>query len=94
MINTTPPLEILYLDKHFVAVNKPAGMLVHRSNIDHYETQFVLQTVRNQLNRKVHLVHRLDKPTSGVLLLAFSPEAVEKLQASWENIEKTYIAVV
>lgn len=93
-IHTTTILQVLYQDDYFVAVNKPAGMLVHRSHIDHYETQFVLQTLRDQLGKKLYLVHRLDKPTSGVLLFAFDSEAVEKTQAIWQNVEKTYLAVV
>lgn len=88
------PIEILYQDDHLVAVNKPAGMLVHRSHIDHYETQFVLQTVRDQIQQKVYLIHRLDKPTSGVLLLALSPQTVEIIQSGWDAVEKTYLAVV
>ena len=62
------PLDILCQDEHFIAVNKPAGLLVHRSKIDRHETRFAMQTVRDQVGRHVFPVHRLDKPTSGVLL--------------------------
>ena len=44
-------LEILYQDEYLVAVNKPAGMLVHRSWLDTHETQFVMQTLRDQIGR-------------------------------------------
>lgn len=88
--------EILYLDEHFVAVNKPAGLLVHRSDIDRRETRFALQMVRDRLGRHVFPVHRLDRPTSGVLLFAFSGEgarlAAEALES--EKAAKTYLAVV
>ena len=46
-------LEILYQDEVLVAVNKPAGMLVHRSWLDRHETQFVMQTLRS--NRAARL---------------------------------------
>ena len=41
-------LEILYQDEYLIAVNKPAGMLVHRSWLDKHETQFVMQTLRDE----------------------------------------------
>ena len=63
-------LEILYQDEWLVAVNKPAGLLVHRSQIDRFETRFAMQMLRDQIRQHVFPVHRLDKPTSGVLLFA------------------------
>ena len=55
-------LEILYQDKYLVAINKPSGLLVHKSPIDKRETQFALQMVRDQIGQYVYSVHRLDKP--------------------------------
>ena len=52
-------LEILYQDEYLVAVNKPAGMLVHRSWLDTHETQFVMQTLRDQIGQHVFPIHRL-----------------------------------
>jgi tRNA pseudouridine65 synthase len=63
-------LEILHLDELMVAVDKPAGLLVHRTGLDAGETRFALQLLRDQLGRHVWPVHRLDKGTSGVLLFA------------------------
>jgi tRNA pseudouridine65 synthase len=89
-------LDILFADKHIVAVHKPEGLLVHRSLIDRRETRFALQIVRDQLGRLVYPVHRLDKPTSGVLLLALSAEAAKGLVSSFTDgdVEKTYLAIV
>ncbi|WP_305042835.1 tRNA pseudouridine(65) synthase TruC [Geoalkalibacter sp.] len=89
-------LPILYQDEHLVAVHKPAGLLVHRSWIDRHETRFALQLVRDQLGRRVFPVHRLDKPTSGVLLFALDAAVARTLgQAFLANqVEKTYLAVV
>ncbi len=89
-------LPILFQDDSLIAVNKPSGLLVHRSMIDRHETRFALQMVRNQISQRVYPLHRLDKPTSGVLLFALSPEiaklAGELFQAN--NVKKTYLAVV
>jgi tRNA pseudouridine65 synthase len=89
-------LDILFSDEHFVAVNKPAGLLVHRSDLDRHETEFALQMVRDQVGRHVYPVHRLDRPTSGVLLFALSPEAARRAGESFESntVLKTYLAVV
>ena len=58
-------LEIIYQDEYFVAVNKPAGMLVHRSWLDKHETQFVMQTLRDQIGQHVFPLHRLDQTDIG-----------------------------
>jgi len=89
-------LEILFHDEYFVAVNKPAGLLVHRSDLDRHETEFALQMVRNQVGLHVYPVHRLDRPTSGVLLFALSPEAARRAGEFFDSdaVRKTYLAVV
>jgi tRNA pseudouridine65 synthase len=94
LINET--LSILYRDEHLVAINKPAGLLVHRSAIDRYETRFAVQILRDQLGQQVFPVHRLDKPTSGALLFALSPDSAQKMGATIleHRISKTYAAIV
>ncbi len=89
-------LSILYQDEHIVAIDKPSGLLVHRSLIDKRETRFALQTTRDQIGQYVYPVHRLDKPTSGVLVMALSPEIATKLtqQFSQKQITKKYMALV
>ncbi len=88
-------LEILYRDEHFIAVDKPSGMLVHRSPFER-RAAFALQTTRDQIGQRVYPVHRLDRPTSGLLLFALSPEAAARgcLVFREKRIEKTYLAVV
>ncbi|WP_032092716.1 tRNA pseudouridine(65) synthase TruC [Necropsobacter rosorum] len=90
------PLDILYHDDDMLAVNKPAGMLVHRSWLDRHETQFVMQTLRDQIGRHVFPVHRLDRPTSGVLLFALNRRMANLLCQQFEQkqVEKHYLAVV
>ena len=89
-------LEILYQDAWLVAVNKPSGWLVHRSWLDRHETVFVMQTVRDQIGQHVFTAHRLDKPTSGVLLMGLSSEVGRQLSQQFEQhqMQKTYHAVV
>lgn len=89
-------LSILYQDEHIVAIDKPPGLLVHRSLIDKRETRFAMQLVRDQIGKYVYTVHRLDKPTSGVLLFALSPEIATALgeQFASNAVEKQYVAIV
>ncbi|ENM5739365.1 tRNA pseudouridine(65) synthase TruC [Vibrio mimicus] len=89
-------LEIVYQDEYLVAVNKPAGMLVHRSWLDKHETQFVMQTLRDQIGQHVFPLHRLDRPTSGVLVFALSSQIASDVMPMFANheMEKTYHAIV
>jgi len=93
--STHVPLDIIYRDEYFVAAYKPEGLLVHRSNIDKHETRFLLQELRNQLGQHVFPIHRLDKPTSGIILFALSPEIAALLQAQMESnqAKKEYLLV-
>ena len=91
------PLTEIYRDPWLLAVHKPAGLLVHRSPIDRHETEFALQYAR-ALNGGEHVypVHRLDRPTSGLLLFARDPDtarAVGQAMMAGE-VAKTYLAVV
>lgn len=89
-------VPILFEDDQLVAVAKPVGMFVHRSDADRSATEFVLQNVRDQLGHFVYPVHRLDRPTSGVMLLARTPEAATLLGNMFaeRQIQKTYLALV
>ncbi|TWO81997.1 pseudouridine synthase [Denitratisoma oestradiolicum] len=83
-------LPILYRDDSLVAVHKPSGLLVHRSDLARHETRFAVQILRDQLGLPVHPLHRLDRGTSGVLLFATIRGAV----LDWSTVRKTYLAVV
>jgi len=89
-------LPILYKDHHYVAINKPAGLLVHRSPIDRNETRFAVQLLRDQIGQHVHPLHRLDKPTSGVLIFGLGSESTQRLAQLFEShaVQKSYVAVV
>lgn len=88
-------LSILYQDSHLVAINKPSGLLVHKSPIDKHETRFAMKILRDQLGQWVYPIHRLDRPTSGVLLFALSSEVANLVCATWaEQVTKHYLAIV
>lgn len=89
-------LEILYRDEALIAINKPAGMLVHRSWLDKHETVFAMQTLRDQINQHVFPIHRLDRPTSGVLLFALNSEMARQMSEQFEQhqLQKSYLALV
>lgn len=96
MRGSMPTLPILWRDEHLVAVYKPAGWLVHRTGLDAGETRFVMQALRDQLGRHVFPVHRLDKGTCGVLVMALHSEAARALSQSFEHqaVRKRYLALV
>lgn len=89
-------IEILYQDDHLVLVNKPAKLLVHPSFLDTHETVFLVNLLKEQLGRAVFPIHRLDRPTSGVLLCALDSHTAHKLAVQFEThaVTKTYWAVV
>jgi len=91
------PLTEIYRDQWLLAVHKPAGLLVHRSPIDLHETEFALQYAR-AMNGGAHVyaVHRLDKPTSGLLVFARDPDTASALGRAMMagEVRKTYLAMV
>jgi len=93
---TTDPLSILFQDDYLIAVDKPAGLLVHRTKLDARETRFAMQLLRDQVGFRVYPIHRLDKPTSGVLLFATSPEHARVMSDVFaaRAVRKVYRAVV
>ncbi|OHX16164.1 tRNA pseudouridine(65) synthase TruC [Chromobacterium sphagni] len=89
-------LQILYRDDQLIAIQKPAGLLVHRTVLDRNETRFAIQLLRDQIGRRVYPVHRLDKGTSGVLLFALDKDTGREMSWQFERqqVAKRYLAVV
>ena len=79
-------LDIIYRDDHLVAVNKPSGWDVHRNEFNR-DRPIVLQALRNQINKEVHPVHRLDGGTSGVLLFATDKDVLRFLSEQFQSRE-------
>ena len=88
-------LPVLYQDEGLAVVDKPAGLMVHDSKLARGETEFAADRLREQFGRPIFLVHRLDRATSGCLLLAFDRDtasALGKVLMS-RDVEKEYLAV-
>lgn len=94
-MNSDSSLAILYDDEWLIAIDKPTGLLVHRTALSS-DRIVLLQQVRNLLGHHVYPVHRLDRPTSGIVLFAKQPDTAGRLQQQFtqNTIIKTYIAVV
>jgi len=88
-------LPVLYSDDALAVVDKPAGLMVHDSALARGETDFAADRLREQFGRPIFLVHRLDRATSGCLLLAFDRDTASALGKSLmsRDVEKDYWAV-
>jgi tRNA pseudouridine65 synthase len=88
-------MDLLRATERWVAIDKPAGLVVHRGERTREEPA-VLQLVRDAVGRRVYPVHRLDRATSGVLVLALDPEAARHLVGEFtaRRVEKSYVAIV
>lgn len=88
-------LQVLHADERLAVVNKPAGLMVHDSALARGETDFAADRLRKQFGRQIFLVHRLDRATSGCLLLAFDRETASALGKTLMSgeVQKDYLAV-
>ena len=95
MMNETH-LKILFEDEWLIAIDKPAGMLVHPGRDPEPDEHIALKSVRNYLEQYAYVVHRLDRPTSGVLIFTKDQETQTKLSIMFQNwqVMKKYYAVV
>lgn len=90
-------LEIIYEDGHFIAINKPAGVLVHRTHLaDAEEDLIAVKILEAQTGIKVFPIHRIDRPTTGVLLFAKSSQAASQMQPilTSAQVKKHYLCIV
>jgi tRNA pseudouridine65 synthase len=92
---TADATQIVHLDERICAVAKPAGIMVHPTNIS-TDRVFMSDLLRSRLGRPVHAVHRLDRATSGVLVFALDREAAALLGRQFAEalVDKRYLAVV
>ncbi len=84
--------SILYEDEHLLAVNKPGNLPVHPAGIFYHNT--LLTILQKQHQKKLHLLHRLDRETSGVVVLAKDPGIASEIQRNYFSVAKTYLAMV
>lgn len=95
-MTATTPLAVLYADEALVAIDKPAGIAVHRSRLVGQDEEYLIDRARAATGRTLYLAHRLDRATSGVLLLAADRDmaAALGLQFMQHAVHKTYLGVV
>jgi 23S rRNA pseudouridine1911/1915/1917 synthase len=89
-------IKLVALDQHIIVIDKPPGLLSVATGSEKARTAFAMlnEYLRNQGEGRPFVVHRLDRETSGLLMFARSAEVRAKLQADWQSIAKTYVAVV
>jgi len=88
--------DILYQDEYLGILNKPHGLAMHKSRLVRNAQQFAVHELKNYFEQKIHLVHRLDRKTSGILLFAFDADVQSQLNAQFRNreVKKEYLALV
>lgn len=88
--------DIHFQNADFVIIDKPPGVFVHKTTLDPEASRFVVQELRDQLGTRVYPVHRLDRKTSGALLLALDNNTQSELNTIFREreIEKSYLAIV
>lgn len=99
-MTSTLPLPVLHADTWLAVVDKPAGLMVHDSALARGETDFAANRLRAQFGKPIFLVHRLDRATSGCLLLAFDRDTASQLgkalmarEEPHGGVEKDYWAI-
>lgn len=93
----TPSFQVLYADEHLAIVAKAPNLICHHSKYARNITETSLaQLLKAHFERDIHLVNRLDRKTSGIVVVGFNPEITSKLQELNEQFRwrKTYLALV
>lgn len=95
-MSTTPSLNILYQDEWMVAIDKPAGWLVHPASDPQEGDLVAMKVLRDQIGERVYTIHRIDRPTTGVLLMGIDREISQALHQALADhqMQKTYWAII
>jgi len=95
-MSATPSLNILYRDEWMVAIDKPAGWLVHPASEPQEGDLVAMKVLRDQINERVYTIHRIDRPTTGVLLMGIDREVSQLLHKALaaHEMQKTYWAII
>ncbi len=89
-------IEVLYEDDYCIVVNKPSGLLTHPYKKETNERENLLFSVRDQIDTYLYPIHRLDRPTSGIVIFGKEKEFIRNLQEVWHTdlVNKKYLALV
>lgn len=95
-MTVNPNVEIIYQDKDLVVCYKPVNLPVHKNDFMPNDAPYLTKNIGQKLNKSIYNVHRLDSKTSGLIVLALSPEIAKKLSLQFERkeVDKTYYALV
>jgi len=95
-MTNTPDVEIIYQDQEIVVCNKPVNLPVHKNDFMPNDAPYLTKSVGQLLEKSIYNVHRLDSKTSGLIVLALSPEIAKNLTQQFERkeVDKTYYALV
>jgi len=95
---STPKIDVVFEDKNLLVINKPAGLAVHEGGSDSKRDSLlgILESRYREAGVKPQLVHRLDKDTSGLLLVAKNSKTAAELERSFETgeVDKQYLCLV
>ncbi|MCH2174807.1 MAG: pseudouridine synthase [Lentisphaeria bacterium] len=88
--------EILFQDEELIAIHKRAGVLVHANKNSNDEDEIAMKEVRDYLGKYIYCIHRLDRPTSGILLFALNKKVQKEMSIQFlqEKVSKRYYARV
>lgn len=89
-------VSIIYQDDYLIVCNKPIDIPVHKNDFMPHDADYLTKLVGKTTNKSIYNVHRLDSKTSGIIVLAFSPQIAKELTLQFErrDVEKTYYAIV
>ena len=96
MTEPIAPLKILFQDESLVVIHKPAGHIVHPAEQPQAGDLVAMKILRDQIGVQVYNIHRIDRPTAGVLLFGIDREVSKSLHQNLADggMEKVYWAVV
>ncbi len=88
-------VKILFQDEHYIAVDKPSGLLVHPYKKETNEKENLMKLVKERTGHYLYPIHRIDRPVSGIVIFGLSSEATSKINSIWHNesTSKKYIAL-
>ena len=89
-------IDIIYEDDYFIGINKPSGLLSVSTKSSDYTAYSIVRNYMNKKNKKLFILHRLDKDTSGILLFCKDEKIKEYMQNNWNELvlKRGYLGIV
>lgn len=89
-------IDIIYEDDYFIGINKPSGLLSVSTSSSDYTAYSIVRNYVNKRNKKLFILHRLDRDTSGILLFCKDERIKEYMQSNWNDLvlKRGYLGIV